>query len=79
MSEFKYQYDQLWGDVSQCELCHHDTCSDKGKRSMYDGKRHICSRFERYNKERREEIAKEEAARAYKEYLEHFNIGPLSW
>lgn len=76
MSDFQYTYKKLWDNQSQCELCHHDTCSDVGQRSMYDGDKHMCSRFESKSKEQRdaeraEKERNEEQRRqeAYEEYV----------
>ena len=77
MSDFQYTYKQLYGNKSQCEVCHHDTCQDKGKRSWYDGEKHICSRFQAHTRERQEEIDKEEHDRAFEDYWQNFSLGPI--
>jgi len=59
MSKLEYQYSDVFGIKSQCQQCHHDTCKDVGKGSLFDGMEHICSRFEPHTKERREEIARD--------------------
>lgn len=59
MGDFNYSYDKLFGNKSQCEVCQNEKCSDRGKRSHYDGKKHFCSIFQEFSKERREEIERE--------------------
>ena len=77
MSDFKYTYKQLYDNKSQCERCHHDTCQDKGKRSMYDGSKHTCSRFKVHTKERRAEIEREGCDKAFEDYWKNFTLGPI--
>ena len=59
LSDFKYSYEKLFGNKSQCERCHNESCPDIGKHSHYDGKTDSCSRFQELSKERMAEIERE--------------------
>jgi hypothetical protein len=44
---------------------------------MYDGEKHVCSRFQEHTRERQEEIDKEEHDKAFEDYWKNFSLGPI--